>query len=94
MKAGHIGCAWVLLMAACGDDMREPSTPDAGRDAGDASASMGALPLSFVPDPGIRIDHATNAWAAVEERADGSQRVYLWFNDRMEAAFDQAAGVT
>ncbi len=86
MKASHIVCAWMLLIAACGDDTQEPSTPDAGRDAGDASASVDALPLSFVPDPGIRIDHATNAWAAVEERADGTQRVYLWFSDRMEAA--------
>ncbi len=46
--------------------------------------------MTFVLDEGIRVDHASNAWASVAEDGDGSQQVYLWFQDREGAAVGPA----
>ncbi len=62
--------------------------------------------LRFVPDPGIRVDRASNAWASVAIYSDASFTVYLYFSDRDEQppnqfvvtssdglVFDRASGI-
>ena len=91
---------WLMVLTLCvalacgGSSATQDDTavaPDEGeQDEGgqptDTGGSSANLPLFFVPDPGIRIEKATNAWAAVAEQEDGSQRVYLWYEDRWEQA--------
>ena len=87
----------LMAVAACGTDDSKSDIPDSQddqvetgtvpSDGGTQDTSPGGtLPLTFVPDPGIRVDKATNAWASVAVQSDGSQKVYLWYSDRWENA--------
>ena len=92
-------CLWlccVLSGVACADsstgvesvsDTATTSTPetDAAPET-DSQAPGDTLPLLFVPDPGIRVDRATNAWGSVASVEGGGQQVYLWYQDRWEEA--------
>ena len=77
MKRVFMWVSCVLTVAACGDsntgaesasDTATSSAPetDTGPDTGiasetDTGVTGDSLPLLFVPDPGIRVDRATNA---------------------------------
>jgi len=86
----------LVLILACssgssGQEPEEPqpdtaSTEDRSIASEVVEVTTTGLPLNFVPDHGIRVDKATNAWASVAEQSDGSQKVYLWFEDRWEQA--------
>jgi hypothetical protein len=82
---GLLSLLSALLFFSCGSPGDDPQpdiasvedTPIA-MDVEEVTATV--LPLNFVPDPGIRVDKATNAWASVAVQPDG-RLVFTYIGD-------------
>jgi hypothetical protein len=76
----------LLLTAvfACEETGFEPSQDTShveDTSAPDQSQSASSSELNFIPDPGIRVNYASNSWAKAALQDDGTTLYYLFYQD-------------